>query len=64
MIFLSRRDNQRERERKLEARMAVSEDARIEAEAEAGRLQAFLDEMRVLGPPFGRAWRGEERAVE
>lgn len=34
----------------LEGRLARSEDARIELEAEASRLQAFLDEMRGLGP--------------
>lgn len=51
-------ERQRERERRLEARMAESEDARIEVEAEAGRLQAFLDEMRGLGPPFAQPWQG------
>lgn len=60
------RERQRARERRLEARLAESEDARIEVEAEAGRLQAFLDEMRGLGPPFGQPWRGGgmEMAVE
>lgn len=67
LVLISRHendDNQRERERKLEALVALSEDARIEAEAEAGRLQAFVDEMRVLGPPFGRNWRNELRAAD
>lgn len=44
--------------------MVQSEDARIEVEAEAGRLQAFLDEMRRLGPSFAppprRGGREEE----
>lgn len=48
------REKQRERERRLEARVAESEEARIEVEAEAGRLQAFLEEMRGLGPIFAQ----------
>lgn len=32
-----------------------SEDARIAVEAEVERLQAFVDEMRGLGPPVPRA---------
>eukprot|EP00903_Cladosiphon_okamuranus_P009394 g8958.t1 len=52
------RQRQRERERRLEARIAESEEARIEVEAEAGRLQAFLDEMRGLRPLFVQPWRG------
>lgn len=60
------RERQRERERRLEARIAKSEEARIEVEAEAGRLQAFLDEMRGLGPLFVQPRRGgeNERAAE
>lgn len=58
------RQGQRQRERRLEARLAESEDARIEVEAEAGRLQAFLDEMKGLGPPVVRGWRGEGAAAE
>lgn len=52
------RERQRERERRLEARIVESEEARIEVEAEAGRLQAFLDEMRGLGPLFVQPRRG------
>lgn len=44
------RQRQRQRERGLVARLAQSEDARIQAEADAGRLQAFIDEMRELVP--------------
>ncbi|CBJ25623.1 hypothetical protein Esi_0003_0342 [Ectocarpus siliculosus] len=61
----SSRERQKQRERRLAARMAESEDARIEVEAEAGRLQAFLDEMRGLGPPIVQYWRGgAEREAE
>ncbi|CAM9593385.1 unnamed protein product [Ectocarpus sp. 4 AP-2014] len=61
----SSRERQKQRERRLAARMAESEDARIEVEAEAGRLQAFLDEMRGLGPPIVQNWRGGvEREAE
>ncbi len=58
------RERQRERERRLAARMVQSEDARIEVEAEAGRLQAFLDEMRKLGPPFATPPRRGSRGGE
>eukprot|EP00752_Nemacystus_decipiens_P010589 g9430.t1 len=60
------RERQRERERRLEARIAESEEARIEVEAEAGRLQAFLDEMRGLGPLFRHSRQGgwNEAAAE
>ena len=37
------------RQRMLEQRLAESEDSRIGAEVEAGRLQAFFDEMTGLG---------------
>lgn len=58
------RERQRHRELRLEARLAQSEDARIEMEAEAGRLQAFIDEMRGLGPlPLNTA-AGESTAAE
>lgn len=65
-VFLgSSIERQRERERRLESRLAASEDARIKIEAEAERLQAFLDEMRGrLGVPFAQVWHGERGAAE
>lgn len=59
------RQRWREREQQLEQKLSESEDARIEAEAEASRLQAFIDELMGLGHPGGITdLRGGEGTAE
>lgn len=64
-ILNDSRQRWRERQQQLEQKLSESEDARIEAETEASRLQAFIDEMRGLGRPEGMSdLRGGERTAE